>query len=102
MNALKLDDLVNYKTALIMFKAKNNLLPSNILKLFIEKRGNLGTRQMGNFQQVFVRTTLKSMSVSVRGVKLWNSFNLELKNSQSVNIFKRRFKIEILKKYKQL
>ena len=57
---------------------------------------------MGNFQQVFVRTTLKSMSVSVRGVKLWNSFNLELKNSQSVNIFKRRFKIEILKKYKQL
>lgn len=102
LNALKLEDLVDYKTILFMFKARNYLLPSNIQELFLDKRGNLCTRQEGNFQQVYVRTSLKSFCISIKGVKLWNSLNLDLKMCKSINKFKKRLKLEIINKYKQL
>ena len=38
-HSLKLSDMVQFKTAQIMFKARNQLLPGNIQKLFMDRRG---------------------------------------------------------------
>ena len=85
-----------------MFKAKNNLLPFNIQKLFTGKNKTFGTRFLENFQQVLVRTSLKAMCLSVKGVKIWNGLFLELKKCGSVDKFKKKFKSDFFHKNSQL
>ena len=59
-----------------MYKAKNVLLPKNIQRLFqIVQNQRYETRQTGQFSVQYFRKNFKSMSVSVYGVKLWNSLN---------------------------
>ena len=70
---LKFVDLIAYKTLIVMFEVKNNLLPIGVQSLFIINSNSYNTRQSGKFFQKYVRTTMKSMAVSVTGVKLWNS-----------------------------
>ena len=56
---MKFYDLIEYKTAIIMYKAKNEVLPENIQKLFkIEKHPNYYTRQVGQFSVKRHRTSL--------------------------------------------
>uniref|UniRef100_A0A672HNL4 Reverse transcriptase domain-containing protein n=1 Tax=Salarias fasciatus TaxID=181472 RepID=A0A672HNL4_SALFA len=73
LQALKLTDIVEFKTAQIMYKASNNLLPGNIQKMFRDREGGYDLRGKFKFKQPTVYTTLKSMCISVCGVKLWNS-----------------------------
>lgn len=70
-HALKFMDLVKYKTAEIMYEARNNLLPHNIQK------------------KQCVRTTLKSMCISICGVNLWDGLDIERKKSPNINQFKK-------------
>ena len=51
-----------------MFKVKNNLLPIGIQSLFTINSNSYNTRQSGKFNQKYVRTTIKSITVSVAGV----------------------------------
>ena len=71
-HAMKFMDLINYKTALIMFRARNNTLPGNLQKLFCDRDGRCGLRGELDFRTQYARLTLKRMCISVRGVKLWN------------------------------
>ena len=57
LNALKLFDLLKYKTGSSMHKANRKLLPKNIPNLFAYVM--LHTRQTGNFKPFDVRTTPK-------------------------------------------
>ncbi len=70
-HTLKFRDLVKFKTALIMFKARNNLYPDNIQKLFWDREGGYNLRGELNFKKHCVRTTKKNMWKSVCGVDLW-------------------------------
>ena len=46
LRILKLEDFINLKTIMIMYKAKNNLLPMNIQRLFqIVQNQHYETRQ---------------------------------------------------------
>ena len=101
MKILKLEDLVIFKTAVLLFKAKNSTLPPNIQRLFIKKESKLQTRQKEDFYQLSVRTTFKAMSLSVCGVKVWNNLNIDLRNSKSERIFKLKLKSEFIDKYKE-
>ena len=67
---MKFIDLIAYKTLIFMFKVKNNLLPIGIQSLFTINSDSNNTTQSGKFNQNIVRTTMKSMTVSVAGVKL--------------------------------
>lgn len=42
---LKYHDLIEYQTAVFMFKARNNLLPRNIQKMFSEREGGYNLRE---------------------------------------------------------
>ena len=78
---LKFKDLVDCKTAQFVYKAKHNLLPTNIQKMFMEREGELryNLRGRGKLKEQFARTTLKGMCLSVCGVKLWNSLSEKMK-----------------------
>ena len=47
-----------------MFKAYNNMLPVNLQKLFVRVEPIRRTRNVNMFERRFVRTELKSMSLS--------------------------------------
>ena len=45
------------------------------------------------------RTTLKSMCLSIRGPVMWNKLHSDLKNSTTVNMFKKRYKTFLVSEY---
>ena len=46
-----------------------------------------------------VESTLKSMCLSFRGPVMWNKLHTDLKNSTSVNMFKKRYKTFLVSEY---
>ena len=96
---IKFVDIVEYKTAQIMYKARNNQLPGNIQKLFFERDGRYNLRGEANLKTLRARTTMKSFCISIRGVKLWNSLDAGLQQCFSVNQFKKRYKEHLFKRY---
>lgn len=94
---LKFNELVELQTLVVMFKAKNKVLPTNLQKMFtlIENEG----RRKGHFRHQFARTTLKQMCTSVVGVKLWNTLQNELKQCKNIFQLKKVFKEKTMKLY---
>ena len=94
-------DLVQFKSMVLMYKIYNNLMPSNILSYFcmVHMSHDHDTRQAGHFKNMYCRTTLKSMCLSVRGPVTWNKLHTDLKNSTSVNMFKKRYKTFLVSEY---
>ena len=99
MHALKLFDLIKLKTAVVMFKAYNNMLPVNLQKLFVRVEPIRRTRNVNMFERRFVRTELKSMSLSNCGVKLWNGLEINIKSCRNVQVFKKCFKEKCVHTY---
>ena len=100
---LKFCDIVKLKTLLIMYKAKKNVLPPNLQTLFQETSAvhNHCTRSSGNgnFDISYCRTKLRSMTISIVGVKLWNSINVNFRNTNTISSFKRSYKNQIISQY---
>ena len=84
-NALKLFDLLKYKTCFFMYKANKNLLSKNIQNLFVYMYGQVHTRQTGNFQQSDVITTKEQMCITIRESKLWNSLETSLIEENNIH-----------------
>ena len=84
-----------------MYKIYNNLMPSNILSYFcmVHMSHDHDTRQAGHFKNMYCRTTLKSMCLSIRGPAMWNKLHSDLKNSTTVNMFKKRYKTFLVSEY---
>ncbi len=96
---LKFIDLVKFKTAPVMYKARNNLLPNTIREMFTERDGGYNLRGNLNFKKQKVRTTMKSFCMSSCGVTLWNNLDMEIKQSTNINLFKKRYKKLFINKY---
>lgn len=96
---LKLPDLVDFYTAQLLFKANRELLPVNLQQLFTQREGHYNLRRCSNFEIKLVRTTRKSLCVSVCGVKLWNQLGSELKQCPTIHLFKSGFKNMVLSRY---
>ena len=86
-----------------MYKIYNNLMPSNILSYFcmvgLHMSHDQYTRQAGHFKNMYCRTTLTSVCLSIRGPVTWNKLHSDLKNSTSVNMFKKRYKTFLVSEY---
>ena len=78
LRILKVPDIVEIRTAVILYKANNNLLPVNIQFFFTLYKSVYETRQSPTFKQNYARTNLKRMCISVKGVILWNSLDSSL------------------------
>ena len=54
MHALKLFDLIKLKTAVVMFKAYNTMLPVNLQKLFVRVEPIRRTRHVNMFERKYI------------------------------------------------
>ncbi len=83
LRILKLFDIIELKTAMIMYKANKKMLSLNIQRLIsVEEVTYNNTRQLNNMKQVYIRTTFKSNCIPICGVKLWNSLKMDLRNTE--------------------
>ena len=87
LNLLKFYDYIEYKTVVFMYRVRFGLVPKNII------------RQRGNFVQLYSRTTMRAMCLSVVGVRLWNNLSVSQKNCRSVYNFKKMLKSIIIDRY---
>ena len=104
LNILKLYDLIEFKTVVIVFKARHKILPIKVQNNFTfntDQFYNTRSRQKVDFVPLRPRTMLKSMCVSLRGVRLWNNLSCEFRNCSSIQMFKNKYKKGIFIKYKQ-
>ena len=91
--------LVQFKTAQIIYEARNKLLSGNILKYFRDREGRYELRKELNFKHLGAKTTMKSMCISGRGVQIWNVLPEEIQKCTNLEQFKKKLKLNILEKY---
>ena len=98
---LKLYYLVTYKTMIILYKANNHFLNGRVQALFkpTEAIHMYGTRQSKLFY-VKKNTTIRLLSLTVKGIKTWNSLANEITQLPSLTQFlKKPFKLSLLTAY---
>jgi len=95
---LNIYDIITYKSMCFMYKVKYNLLPINLQCMFdsTEDRHNHNTRQVGNFAIKSCRTVKKSLCLSIKGPKIWNTLPQNIKSSRTLNTFKKTYKVYLL------
>ena len=99
LKLLKFQDIIDLKVAMIMYKARNGCLPTNVQKYFTITDSQYNMRQKGNFQKCHIRTTKKSHCISVYGVNLYNNLGVEMKCAKSIYRFKAQYKKKVFKVY---
>ena len=97
VHILKIPDLVKLKTAIIM--AYRYILPMNVQQLFRIHESRYSSRHKCKFKQIYVRTNLKSMCISVTGVKLWNTLDNSLISCEQFHHFKKCYTDRLLNSY---
>jgi hypothetical protein len=101
LKLLKFNDIIEFEILSIVYKAHNGLLPNNIQNYFSINTGeNYHTRQKGKFKVKYARTNSKLMSISIRGIKLWNDLDRILTSCNTLLTFRNGLKNNIYKKYK--
>ena len=92
---------INYKIALLVFKALHNLAPSYLIELLQTKSA---TRySLRSNQQVLLqvpqtkRKTFEYWSFTVAGPRVWNSLPAEIKSCSSIVIFKAKLQTHYFK-----
>ena len=89
---LKIMDLVELRTLLVVQKAKNKELPKQLQKFFKASSEDEDHRRKNDFKHLFARTTSRQFCISVTGIKLWNVQKRELKSCATKFQLKKLFK----------
>ena len=100
---LGLYDIVHFNSMVFMFKVYAKLLPTNLLSFFkkVNDSHNYNTRNNNNnFKIRFTRTTQKAGTICVKGPKLWNVLNIDVKSCKTTVQFKKKYKAVLLQAYK--
>ena len=77
-----------------MYKAHNLLLPKNLQNCFTRQINvhNHNTRYPNNFFVPSAKTNVRTLSIMVKGIKLWNALSENFKMYISLNKFKKLYK----------
>ena len=86
-NVLKFTYLVKFKTAILMYQAYHCMLPVNIQNKIVKQSNLHATRSKLQLTRTCILTNVRAMSLTVYGIKLWNSLSPDLKNVMSINVF---------------
>ncbi len=80
----------------------NNNIQKNLCNLFqlTSNKHKIKTRQAtsGLFSQPAMRTNTKQNSIINNGVKIWNKIPIDIRQSKTKNIFKKKYKSWLLTK----
>ena len=83
----------------LMFHLFHGTLPIHLQNRFSRYSTTRSTRRINTFVMVQARTNIKAMCLSVYGVKLWNSLSNNLRDCNSVTIFKNNLKKYLISIY---
>ena len=89
---LKFPEFVQHKTAILMFRPFHGTLPIHLQNRFTRYSTTRSTRRSNSFVMVQARTNIKAMCLSVYGETLCNSLSNNLRDCNSVIIFKKNLK----------
>ena len=94
LNILKFEDIRSLQLGQFMYCHKNSLLPKRFNSMFVlnNQVHTYDTRHSKAFHVPLCRTNIKQFCVGFQGPKLLNSLPLELVNSTSLILFKKKLK----------
>ena len=98
LELLKLSDIRQLELAKLMFSLNHSLLPSKFNNYFsLNKQVHShATRYANDFHLPFCRTNLRKFSVSFQGPTYYNSLEDDIKESNSLPLFKTKLKKKII------
>ena len=102
LEILDFQQLLHLETGKFVYKSKNDLLPINTLINHFERSSshhNYNLRNRANGQlvaPVSLLSSFKKKSLYIQGIDLWSNLPDSIKLSESINIFKKRFKSHLL------
>ena len=100
-NILKLVDLFTYNVGIFMYQLSNKDLPEVFQIMFTRNRliHSYPTRQSDAYHLPRTRTIFAKKTIMFTGPKFWNDLPVEITQSQSLFIFKRKLKQLLLNEY---
>ena len=98
---LKLRDLITHMTMVILYKANNHCLEGRVQAFFepIAAVQKQDTRQSILFYVKKTNTTHRLLSITVRGIYLWNGLASDITQLPSLPQFKKRLKSTLFSSY---
>ena len=101
LHILNVNDMGKFYIAVLMFLCHKRLLPSFLLTCFDLNQDvhNYNTRNASNYHLPKIRTTCMKNSFFFQGPVIWNSIPPEIKSSNTLNLFKTKFKQFLLNNY---
>ena len=98
LKILPIFQLYEYNLGIFMFLFNKEMLPEIFSSLFIKNIDihEYNTRSKLHFRVQYGRTSFSHSLVTYQGPKLWNDLPSNIKNSLSLNSFKRKFKKNLL------
>ena len=101
LSTLRLKDIIKYKTGIVMYKAYHNFQQDNVKKIITTRKSHYNTRNSyrSNFLKSCIRTNIRQMSISYRGINVWNKLDPEVICATTVSDFKNKSKTQLLGNY---
>ena len=98
LELLKLSDIRQLELGKLMFSLNHSLLPSKFNNYFSLNKQvhSYATRHANDFHLPFCRTNLRKFSVSFQGPTYYNSIENDIKESNSLLLFKTKLKKKII------
>ena len=98
LGILNLNGIYEFMIATFMFKFRENSLPDIFTEMFTINRRihSYSTRQADDYHVPDGHLELKRRAVSVRGAQIWNNTPTDIKNSNSLSIFKYALKRHLI------
>ena len=98
LELLKLSDIRQLELGKLMFSLSHSLLPSKFNNYFSVNKQvhSYATRHANGFHLPFCRTNLRKFSVSFQGPTYYNSLGNDIKESNSLHLFKTKLKKKIV------
>ena len=98
---LKLCDIFKYSIGIFAYKFENNKLPAIFDNFFVKKTFIHAhhTRKADDYGLIHCRLNTRQFSAKSSGAKIWNSIPSEIRNSKSLEIFKKKIKNHLLGSY---
>lgn len=98
LHVLTIAQINKVQTACFVYKATNKLLPAQFSYFFTPNSmiHDHNTRQNSKLHLVLHRTKIRANSIRIYGVKIWNSLSNDLRMSPSLNIFRNKYKHQLL------
>ena len=100
LKLLSHEKLHKLSKAKFMYKFKNAKLPSNFDNFFTASHSQhnyaLRSRDTSDYRRVWGKTRFGKQMLQDEGVQLWNNISTEIRNSNSIIVFKKFYKIYLL------